>query len=182
MSSRGFRSHSFWITEPGSREVRRLSAFRLLGLSEVLESFGRSDEARRVARAGLRAYVSMGEDKVYRTQASNENFLSAIEFFFSHAAVESVEVRNSLIRLYSRLLHTRSPEIVEWSSSEHAILRSCVLHALSGGSSSALADLQRKCRVWRYNMEIPNRYVKRRRIERKSEKIAEWGDKLMEEK
>lgn len=178
---KGCRPHSYWVVEPGAGIVRRQLSSRLLGLAEILESFGRSDEARRIAQVGLKGYVTIGNLDPSSSIESNNIYMSAIEFLFSRSAIDSVSVRNSLIRLYSRLLHTRSPEVVEWSSAEHAILRSCVLHANSGGAPSALADLQRKCRIWRYNSNIHARYARRKQKQRKSQTIGEWTGELFKQ-
>jgi hypothetical protein len=148
--SRGFRAHSYWVAEPGLRVDRRQLAMRLVGLGEVLESAGQVDEGKRVVRAGLRGYTTVGEQGVEKSTESNEVFLTAIERYIGGLAVDSATVRNTLIRLYSRLLHATAPDCMQWSTVDHAILRCCVLHAISGGTQSALADLERKVRIWRF--------------------------------
>lgn len=167
----------YWAAEPGFKLSHRELAFRLIRLAETLESAGRSEEAKRVALSGLRAFVSLGEDNVRLTQEANEVYLSAIEFFLSDDSV-SPTVHNSLIRLYSRLLHTKNPEGIDWMTAEHAILRSCVVHYLAGGAQSALADIVRKTKIWKYNQGFRQ---KRRTKTRTSAAIDEWTTEFMKD-
>ena len=131
-------------------------AYRLIGLAEVLLSQGRVDEAYEIARVALKGFVSFAEDNTAPFDGLHI-FLSAIEYFTSGACVESGSARNALIRLYGRLLHLKHAYMHDWDHVEHPILRSCVLHGVSGGAASALADLTRKSKLWRMNPD--NSYV-----------------------
>ena len=125
-------------------------AGRLIGLSEVLLAQGKEAEAFAVAKAALRGFVTFAEDHKTEDYALHV-FLSAIELLTADLATKSLNMRNSLIRLYGRLLHLKHAAIHDWDHVEHAILRSGVVHGLSGGPASALADLGRKSKLWRIN-------------------------------
>jgi hypothetical protein len=140
------------------------SALQLIGLAEVLLARGRTEEAYAVAKAALRGFVTLAEDHKCNADGLNV-FLSAIEYFASGKCKESMAMRNSLIRLYGRLLNLKHAEIHDWDFVEHPILRSCILHGLSGGPASAMADLNRKCRSWRMNPD--SSYVVTTGIDRK---------------
>ncbi len=125
-------------------------AYRLIGLAEALLAQGSVDDAYAVARAALRGFVTLADDHSQELDGLNL-FLSGIEYFTSEKCKESPAMRNSLIRLYGRLLNLKHAELHDWDHAEHAILRSCVLHGLSGGPASAHADLTRKAKAWRMN-------------------------------
>lgn len=129
--------------------TKKLS-FRLIGLAEALLCEGNIDDAYAVARVALRGFVTLAEEHDSALEGLNL-FLSGIEYFASEKCKESPAMRNSLIRLYGRLLNLKHAEIHDWDHAEHAILRSCVLHGLSGGPASAHADLTRKVKAWRMN-------------------------------
>ena len=136
------------------REAMRLHpkkfAARLIGLSEVLLAQGQEEEAFRVARAALRGFVTFADDHK-RADYALHAFLTAIEVLTADLATKSQNMRNALIRLYGRLLHLKHAAIHDWDHVEHAILRSAVVHGLSGDPASALADLVRKSKLWRIN-------------------------------
>ena len=142
-------SQPLWVCQDAmSRDRRRLS-FSFIGLAEVLHSQGRIDEAVRVATAGFAGFVSAG-DRVFSTQRDILMvFLSALEFFASDMCSESPQVRNQMIRVYGRILNTKFPGMIDWDGLEHPILRSCVLQHMGGGNASALADLDRKAKLWK---------------------------------
>ena len=139
-----------YYTRGALEEQPKLLAYKLVGLAEVLLSQGNVEDAYRLARTALRGFVSSHESGATQTEEL-QMFLSGIEFFTSEACKESPAMRNSLIRLYGRLLHLKHAYMHDWDFAEHPILRSCVLHGLSGGNASALADLNRKSKLWRMN-------------------------------
>lgn len=125
-------------------------AQRLVGLAEVLCAQGNLDDAFRIIRVALRGFVTLADH--HRSYDEGFHlFVSALEYFSSHQCPESAELRNSLIRLYGRFLTMKHAYLHDWDHIEHPILRSCLLHGLSGGAPSALADLKRKCESWRMN-------------------------------
>jgi hypothetical protein len=123
---------------------------RLIKLAETLLSQGRTEEANAVARAALRGFVCFADNRSGPLEDLNV-YLSAVEFFCSDACRESAAMRNSLIRLYGRLLHMKHAYLHDWDPVEHPILRSCVLHGIAGGPATAMADLGRKSKLWRMN-------------------------------
>lgn len=153
-------------------------AGRLLGLSEVLLAQGKSEEALRVARAAFRGFVTFAEDHKTEDYALHA-FLSGIEVLTADLATRSPEMRNSLVRLYGRLLHLKQASIHDWDHVEHAILRSGVVHGLSGGPASAFADLMRKSKLWRMNPDesyvVTTGFDKSKQNKRSGESDSEEG-------
>jgi len=138
-----------WFCEPAMKLDRRRVAYQLIGLAEVLHSQGRIDEACRVAASALGGFLSLGEKSFTSHRDMIMIFIGALEYFTSDLCQENATVRNHLIRLYGKLLNTRFPNVRDWDSLEHPILRSCVLHAIAGGDAAGLADLQRKTKAWK---------------------------------
>jgi hypothetical protein len=124
--------------------------YRMIALAEILLSEGNVDEAYRVAKVALRGFVTFAERGHYYLDGLHM-FLGAIELFTSQSCTEQPEVCHGLIRLYSRLLIMKHPEFHDWDYIEHAVLRSCVMHGVSGGPAAAAADLTRKVNSWKIN-------------------------------
>lgn len=176
------------------KHKRKRAMFDLVQLAEVLLSRGRLEEARAVARTALRGFVSLAESQRVETAEMLKIFLTAIEVFAGHLHSESVDMRNALIRLYTRLLHVKAGAFVDWDHIEHPLLRSCVLHGSGGGNAGALADLQRKSKIWQINASADSYRVTRRGgddgpvrrkevtagmvAQRKSALISQWLIKL----
>jgi len=149
-STRRLSPQPIWFSESAITISSKVLSYRLIGLAEVLLAEGRVDEAYGVARAALRGFVTLAEIQVAELDGLNL-FLSAVEYFTSNKCKESPEMRSAVIRLYGRILNKKHAEIHDWDFAERAILRSCLLHGMSGGSAGAWADLQRKSKAWKMN-------------------------------
>lgn len=139
-----------WFCQWAMEMPPRKLSLKLIRLAEILLSEGKVEEANSVARVALRGFVTFADCQSGPAEGLNV-YLSAVEYFASNMCRESKAVRNCLIRLYGRLLHLKHAYLHDWDHAEHPILRSCVIHGLSGGNASALADLTRKSKLWRMN-------------------------------
>ena len=153
---------------------------KLIKLAETLLSQGRTEEANAVAKVALRGFVCFADQQAGPLDDLNV-YLSAVEFFTSDACKESPAMRNSLIRLYGRLLHLKHAYLHDWDPVEHPILRSCVLHGIAGGPASALADLNRKSKLWRMNPDDTYSVTVKTTATAKSDEEGDSGEASQDE-
>ena len=122
----------------------------LMKLARSLVSVGRFEEASVLAVAIMRGFVSLACQGRLATHKLVSEFFAFVEIF----SCESSLVSPLIIRLYNRLLHVKNAQYVDWEEMYRPILRSCALNGASGGNASALADLQRKSKIWRLNTDV----------------------------